>query len=132
VKNVLGSTMPILLQHFKVRLNIIAGELEPAGNFKSRGELGEVEKSFLDKVMNNTLADSECKTALFRLTVVLQQLSKRKVVVLIDEYDTPTSYAARHGYFEEVCAWPFIGHGITLTLLFGGQQVLPAGFLDIV
>jgi hypothetical protein len=40
---------------------------------------------------------------LYNLTKVVAQLTKRRPIVLIDEYDTPISYAAKNGYFPDVC-----------------------------
>ena len=98
--------MQKLLQKFKTHVTYVAQELEASGTFNSRGELARSEQKFLDNVLEKTLEDADWPTAPFRLTRLMHKLSKRKVIVLVDEYDTPTSYAVRHGYRAEVFTWP--------------------------
>jgi hypothetical protein len=74
-----------------------------SGKF-NRGELGSSEQLFLlVNVLKKTLDDSEWPIVLFRLTTLLKTLTKRLVVVLVDEYDTQISCAVQHGYFDGVC-----------------------------
>jgi len=103
MKNVTGPTMPQFLQEYKMLIARIALDLEDDGYFKNRHELTNNRRKFLDDVLNETLPDSKLPTALFELTHLLHTLNNRAVVVLIDEYDTPTSYAVQKGYFSEVC-----------------------------
>lgn len=51
------------------------------------------------------------------------------MIVLVDEYDTPTSYATQHDYFPEVS--PQAKYGLYFTQHFEGQHLLPRGFLSI-
>ena len=101
-----GSTMDQLLQDFKNHVSIIAQRLETSGKFNNRGELGSSEQLFLDKVLKKMLDNSKWPTVLFRLTTLLSTLTKRLVVVLVNEYDTPTSCAVQHGCFNDVCKSP--------------------------
>ena len=103
VKNVTGPTMHQFLQEYKTFVSNIAKQLMRDGFFKSVPSLDEYDKKFLDDVLNETLPDSKLPTALFELTRLLHILNNRAVVVLIDEYDTPTSYAVQQGYSSEVC-----------------------------
>jgi hypothetical protein len=102
VKNVTGSTMDELLQEFKKRVTRIAQGLGDSGFFKNRQELGDSLQTFLREVLEMKLAESTLPEALFDLTQVLHTLSNRPVILLVDEYDTPTSHAVQHGYFPEV------------------------------
>ena len=95
--------MDQLLQDFKNHVSVIAQQLETSGKFNNRGELGSSEQVFLDNVLKKTLGDSEWPTVLFRLTTLLNTLTKRLVVILVDEYDMPTSCAVQHGYIDDVC-----------------------------
>lgn len=102
-KNVIGSTMAVLLQKFKNHVTDIARRLQSLGFFRNRGELLEDQQDFLEAVLKQTVPDSQWPDVLFKLTEILHMLHQRRVVILIDEYDTPISYAVQHGYFLEVC-----------------------------
>ena len=94
--------MTTFLEKYKRQVNQIARDLADSGAFENRSELGEYEQKFLDAVLKRDLPDSDWPIVLFRLTRMLHQLHKRRVVVLVDEYDTPISCAAQHGYYAEV------------------------------
>lgn len=97
----LGSTMDEFRQAFKNCVRDIARGLENSGLLK--GNLGKSEQEFCDQVLAKTLDDSEWPGALFRLTSVVHELTKRPVIVLVDEYDTSISHAVQYGYFPEAC-----------------------------
>lgn len=94
--------MKNMLEDFKTCIAGVARELEDTGSFKNRHELGLNSQKFLNGVLRKELDDSEWPTALFQLTRVLRTLHNKRVMVLVDEYDTPISYAVQHGYFPEV------------------------------
>ncbi|KAI9509991.1 hypothetical protein F5148DRAFT_1374784 [Russula earlei] len=101
LSNVIGTTLETLKKEFRLLVERIVFDLKRRGFLSNLDELNEVDRSFLDQILNEEhKANIEAK-ALFRLTEVLHTLHKREVVVLVDEYDTPTSYAIRHGYFTE-------------------------------
>lgn len=91
-----------LLQKFKNNVTRLALELEDSGFFKNRQELGNNSQKRLTNILSKRLDDSEWPTALFELTQILHILTKREVIVLIDEYDTPTSHAVECNYFPAV------------------------------
>ena len=95
----IGSTMKKLFE-FKIKVTEIANHLESDGFLKGVHDLHRSDRDFLRKVLKKKLNKSEWPTALFRLTRLLHILNKRKVVLLVDEYDTPTSYTVRNGYFS--------------------------------
>jgi hypothetical protein len=98
--------MDHLIELFKLQVVHIFKQLELSGAFKGRQDLCGSQQVFLDKVMMQRLADSEWPATLYQLTIVLHTLHKRQVVLLVDEYDTPTSHAAQHGYLPQVCMSP--------------------------
>ena len=95
--------MDNLLEQFGELVSDIAAELQNAGCFSGSHELGEAYQTFLRDVLRGQLAKEKLHRALYKLTKVVHQLTKRRPIVLIDEYDTPTSYAVQNGYFPDVC-----------------------------
>jgi Predicted AAA-ATPase len=102
----IGSTMANLLQEFKKHVVTMAQELEDLGFFQNRGKLPMNQQAFLGAALKGIIHDSEWDTVLFELTEILHALHQREVVILIDEYDSPTFYAVQHEYFPEVCPSP--------------------------
>ena len=103
VKHVVGSTMADLKQEFRRHVTEVARRLEVSGSFQKRDELPEYRREFLEAVLEGTTPDAELSDVLYDLSDVLHTLHRRQVVVLIDEYDTPTTYAVQRGYACEVC-----------------------------
>jgi hypothetical protein len=95
--------MDDLLGKFGELVSDIAQEMQNAGYFSGSHELGEAYQTFLRDVLRGQLAKGKLPRALYKLTELVHQLTKRRPIVLIDEYDTPTSYAVQNGYFPDVC-----------------------------
>jgi len=102
-QNVIGETMDQLLTSFKRQISKVFRDARRAGYFSNQDELTEDERSFIDEIVKGVQADVDWAEALFRLTEIIHLLTNRLVVVLVDEYDSPTSNAVRHGYFSQVC-----------------------------
>ena len=51
-------------------------------------------------IVNNAASDEEINTSLQFLTELLHRYHQQKVIVLIDEYDTPIHTAHMHGYYR--------------------------------
>ena len=100
------STMDKLLRKFKTYVVTIAQELEDSGFFKNTQELGANSQTFLRRLLKKRLDNSEWPIVLFNLTRLFHTLFKRQVILLVDEYDMPTSYAVQHRYFPKVCYDP--------------------------
>jgi hypothetical protein len=60
-------------------------------------------QTFLRDVLRRQLPKTQLYTALYELTKVVARLTHRRLIVLIDGYDTPTSYAVQNNYFSDVC-----------------------------
>jgi hypothetical protein len=99
-KNVIGSTMAKLLQNFRNHVTDTVLRLEDSGFFQNRGELPKNQLEFLEAVLKGTVPDSQLHAVLFKLTEIFHVLHQKQVVVLIDEYDTPTSYASTRWIFS--------------------------------
>jgi hypothetical protein len=101
-QNVFGSTMDELLAKFRNQVVELFRHLRDLECFKGSQELPKFNRKFLDEALHNKLDSSDWKHALFKLTGLLHNLRKRRVVVLVDEYDTPILHAMQHQYFKEV------------------------------
>ena len=125
-KNVIGLTMAELLQEFKNHITMIVRKLDGSGSFQNHGGLPKNHQEFLETVLKGMIPDSEYPTALFQLTDMLHELYQTQVVVLIDEYDTPMSYAGQHGYFSEVCRSPgqamYTSHSLCRQAIFSARS----------
>jgi hypothetical protein len=95
--------MDDLLEQFGVLVSDIALEMQLQGYFSGSHELEEGFQMFLHDVLRGRLAKEKLPSALYNLTRLVHHLTKRRPIVLIDEYDTPTSYAVQNGYFSDVC-----------------------------
>lgn len=63
------------------------------------------EKSFLDRVNRSALTSVELQRSLVNLTHMLAKHHGCKVVVLIDEYDTPIQQGYSKGFYEETISF---------------------------
>jgi len=112
-QNVIGETMDELLENFKWQISQVVKNAGRAGYFTNREELTGEHRTFVDEIMKGERADVNWTKALFELTEIIHLLTNRLVLLLIDEYDTPTSNAVRHGYFSKVClVWFEMEHEI--------------------
>ena len=64
--------------------------------------LDEEDNRYLDRLMNDALTDVELATSLYRLTQMLYIVHREKVIILIDEYDTPIQQGYTSGFYEKI------------------------------
>ena len=87
-QNVDGSTMMELQNNFKIEISCVVVQLKNAGFFQNLDKLPE-------SIIAEMLPDQKWSAVLLDLTEVLHSLHEKLVIVLIDEYDFPMSYAAQ-------------------------------------
>ena len=63
--------------------------------------LAQSDKNFMNRVIN-TMSDVEATTALHYLSKYLYQYYGKKVIILLDEYDTPMQEAYVSGFWDEL------------------------------
>ena len=95
--------MDDLLEQFGELVSDIVWDMQNDGYFSGCQDLGEVYQTFLHDLLGQWLAKKQLPRMLYNLTRVIAKLTKRRPIVLIDEYDTPTSYAVQNGYFPDIC-----------------------------
>lgn len=68
---------------------------------RDSGKLGEKDKEFFDRV-GREMSNSTASMAIHELTGYLFRYYEKKVIILLDEYDTPLQEAYVGGYWEEL------------------------------
>lgn len=64
--------------------------------------LSEMEKQYFLRVLNEEVSEVECQNALGELAFMLSLHYERKVIIIIDEYDTPIQQGHLNGYYNRV------------------------------
>ena len=65
----------------------------------------DTEKRFFDRILSENFDDSDASLTLHRLSDYLERYYHKKVIILLDEYDTPMQEAYVHGYWDEMVAF---------------------------
>ena len=86
--------------------------------------LTDADRLFFDRVLSLEMKDSDATSALHQLSNYLYRYYGKKVIILLDEYDTPMQEAYVNGFWEEMVAFtrslfnstfktnPYMGRGI--------------------
>ena len=69
---------------------------------KDSDVLIDAEKTFFNRVLSENMRDSDATSALYQLSDYLCRYYGKKVIILLDEYDTPMQEAYVCGYWEEL------------------------------
>ena len=62
----------------------------------------DVDRSYFDRVLSGDMKETEATSALHKLSNFLYRYYGKKVIILLDEYDTPMQEAYVKGYWEEL------------------------------
>jgi len=60
------------------------------------------EKTYFESIRNKTATEIDSARSLYKLSLFVAEKFRRKVIVLIDEYEAPNNRAYDRGYFNEV------------------------------
>lgn len=71
---------------------------------KNSGVLEEKDIEYFDRISSD-MRESDATLALYQLSDYLYRYYGKKVIILLDEYDTPMQEAYVHGYWEELVAF---------------------------
>lgn len=89
----------------RMKMNQILVELYSKYRFVTEGDcLSETEKQFYRSVSMD-MPEYVATAALFNLSAFLYRYYGKKVIILLDEYDTPMQEAYVHGYWEELVSF---------------------------
>lgn len=64
--------------------------------------LTEADREYFDRILAVEIRDSDATSALYQLSDYLYRYYGKKVIILLDEYDTPMQEAYVDGYWEEL------------------------------
>ncbi|BBE30933.1 hypothetical protein OSSY52_10740 [Tepiditoga spiralis] len=64
--------------------------------------LNEREKDVYNKIMDREALDADYENSIRNLSKYMERYYGKKVIILIDEYDTPIQQAYLHGYYDEI------------------------------
>ncbi|BBE31143.1 hypothetical protein OSSY52_12840 [Tepiditoga spiralis] len=64
--------------------------------------LDNEEKIIYDKIMGREALDADYENSIRSLSEYMERYYGKKVIILIDEYDTPIQQAYLHGYYDEI------------------------------
>lgn len=72
---------------------------------KDSGVLTSADKAFFDRMLQEDIKDSDATSALYQLSDYLYRYYGKKVIILLDEYDTPMQEAYVNGYWGDMVAF---------------------------
>ncbi len=89
----------------KIRLCQIISDLYNKREFlRDSGILSEKECGYFDRVSED-MTETDAAVSLHRLCDYMQRYYGKKVIILLDEYDTPMQEAYMHGYWDEIVSF---------------------------
>ena len=95
---------------------LIATEYKRFESFIShnKNKISSVDLKIFENILNRTANKVDIDQSLKMLTELLHIITKKRVIILLDEYDTPIQAAYLHGYYQEMV--PFIRNLLTAAL----------------
>ena len=85
------------------KINRILNNLYVKYSFlKDSSALTDTDRAFFDRVLAVEISDSDAALALYQLSDYLYRYYGKKVIILLDEYDTPMQEAYVGGYWDEM------------------------------
>ena len=64
--------------------------------------LGEADKAYFDRILSEKISNPDLTASLYQLSEYLCRYYGKKVIILLDEYDTPMQEAYVDGYWKEL------------------------------
>lgn len=99
--------------------NVIRDEFMRHDELFTSDSLNPVEQDYLSRMQTDELSDVEYTRSLLNLGRMLEKHHQSKVVILIDEYDTPIRQGHSRNFYNEVITFMrnFMSGGLKVTLL---------------
>ena len=81
---------------------LLCDEFNRHSELQKSERISELDRNYLKQLFAGDLSDVELSRALYQLTRALYQHYQVKVIILIDEYDTPIQEGYHNGYYDQV------------------------------
>lgn len=65
----------------------------------------DADKAYFNRILEYDVRDSDVSSALYQLSGFLYRYYGKKVIILLDEYDTPVQEAYVRGFWDELVAF---------------------------
>ena len=97
LKGLIGDTLEKLIDSLKIKISKLFAEYRDLIEKLDKFDTALFEKM----ILREDISEAELSESLLTLTDILCRYYKKQVIVLIDEYDAPLTYAYGHGYYKE-------------------------------
>ena len=84
---------------------VIRNEFIKYNFIKDSDVLTSADRDTFDRIMSRNMQETDATSALYQLSDFLYRYYGKKVIILLDEYDTPMQEAYVQGYWEELVAF---------------------------
>lgn len=84
---------------------VIRNEFIKYNCIKDSDVLTSADRDTFDRIMSRNMQETEATSALYQLSDFLYRYYGKKVIILLDEYDTPMQEAYVNGFWEELVAF---------------------------
>jgi hypothetical protein len=103
-QDVTGKTWDGMLSSFRRRVSLLYEEWRQS----LRGSLDSNENAFFEAICLETASEGQLEDSLYLLSIFLTRRFEKEVIVLVDDYDAPITFAFKNDFFEQVGpSYPF-------------------------
>lgn len=81
---------------------LIQVEAQRHSELLNSSKLSDLEKEEFERIMRGDMENTDCQNALRSLSRLLHAHHEEKVIIIIDEYDTPIQQGHSNGFYDEV------------------------------
>ena len=75
---------------------------------KESARLTDADRVYYDRMLVEDIRETDATSSLYQLSDFLYRYYGKKVIILLDEYDTPMQEAFVDGYWEELVAFTIL------------------------
>lgn len=72
---------------------------------KDSGVLAEADRAYYDRILADHVSNTDLTAAIYQISAYLSRYYGKKVIILLDEYDTPMQEAYVDGFWDELVAF---------------------------